>query len=184
MDSCCRLGLNQTSHKLCCPLPYSMWDDLLLLNSGVWVTPVKSGKSSEKHAILPWVVWMAFLLTQWDQISVMLGFVSQVDRKELLVIFPSDFFLISNLWPGGCQEMGLQNCYFISHTVLRKERKQTDIAELILLFTRTDCVQRCDEDWALLQVTFALFLLEFSQYFIVAAGFSFDLHLFLLLPFC
>lgn len=35
MDRCCRLGLNQTSHKLCCPLPYSMWENLLLLNSGI-----------------------------------------------------------------------------------------------------------------------------------------------------
>lgn len=62
-------GLEQTSNNLCSP-PYSMWEDLLWMNS-----EVKMGKPGENHAILPWEVWMAFPLTQWDQISVMLGFI-------------------------------------------------------------------------------------------------------------
>lgn len=109
------------------------------------------------------------------------GFYSQADRKELLVIFQSVLFLIRNLWPCRYQEMGLQNYYFISHTMQRKR-----LIELswFLQFSVTDCFRRYAEDWALFQVTFSLFLLGFSQYFIVASGFSAVLHLFLLLPFC
>lgn len=59
------------------------------------------------------------------------GFHSQADRKELLVIFQSVLFLIGNLWPCRYQEMGLQNFYFTSHTMLRKEGEKADRADLI-----------------------------------------------------
>lgn len=131
---------------------------------------VKTWKSGGKHAILLWVVCMAFLLTVWDQISVSLGFVLRWTGRNYCW-YSQIGVSFQNLWPNRCKEMCLQNCYFISHTPL-KERKRTDAAALISgPYIFFNCVLRYDEDWSLLQVTFSCFFWNFHSILLLLLAF-------------